>query len=230
MTTGGEIFGRRPRYFRSLLPQRVAVEENFGPVDAIDLYPVEIEAIAKASPTRRKEFSLGRRCARAALSQFGIPPCPIPANADRTPGWPASVVGSITHSGDYCGAAVAFETDFLGLGIDAEQVARVEPRLWQTFGSADELAYVLALPEECRQAAAAIMFSAKESFFKAQYGITGKWIGFEAATVEILPERLRFRVHPLDPPRTLGPYALFEGSYLLADGFCFTALLIEARR
>ena len=40
---------------------------------------------------------------------------------DRAPIWPDRVVGSITHTGDFAAAAVAWAADIAGLGIDSEQ-------------------------------------------------------------------------------------------------------------
>jgi 4'-phosphopantetheinyl transferase EntD len=60
---------------------------------------------------------------------------------DRTPVWPDGVVGSITHTGDFAAAAVAWAADIAGLGIDSEQVidpaaARDIADIWRPMAAA----------------------------------------------------------------------------------------------
>ncbi|MCA6104071.1 hypothetical protein J6525_37525 [Bradyrhizobium sp. WSM 4400] len=48
--------------------------------------------MATAVVGRRHEFAVGRACAREALSELGVPPCPIPSGLHREPLWPPAVV------------------------------------------------------------------------------------------------------------------------------------------
>ena len=90
-----------------LLPPGVAWAERFDDDVAEELFPEEEAAIARAVPTRRREFATGRWCARRALHDLGLPPAPIIPGERGAPGWPPGVVGTITHCPGYRGAAVA---------------------------------------------------------------------------------------------------------------------------
>ena len=60
-----------------ILPPDVAVNEVFGDLPDVMLYPAEEAVIAKAVDKRRREFATARACARAALTTLGLPPAPI---------------------------------------------------------------------------------------------------------------------------------------------------------
>jgi 4'-phosphopantetheinyl transferase EntD len=84
------------------------------------LAAAEAAAVERAVPARRREFTTGRACARAALVHLGLLPTPVPPGPAGEPRWPAGVVGSITHCEGYRAAAVARATDLGALAIDAE--------------------------------------------------------------------------------------------------------------
>jgi len=91
------------------------------------LHPEEEKISASfGSSKRRAEFSLGRYCARRALSKFELESVPILRNTEsREPYWPESVRGSITHSDGFAAAAVGLAKDVSGIGIDLESLSRV---------------------------------------------------------------------------------------------------------
>ena len=93
------------------------------------LFPEEAACIERAVAKRRREFTAGRLCARAALARVGVPPAPLLPNSDRTPRWPEGIVGSISHCDGYCGVVVARRERFAGLGLDAEVAAPLDPAL-----------------------------------------------------------------------------------------------------
>ena len=168
-----------------LLSTAISVVETFADDDRPDLYRGERALVAGAVQRRVAEFATARRCARDALTAFGER-VPILAGPDREPLWPAGVVGSITHCAGYRAAAVAPVSAGLALGIDAE------PNL----PLPDGVLAVVTRPAE-RQAVAArqaampsiawdrLVFSAKESVYKAWFPLTGTWLGFEDAELTI---------------------------------------------
>jgi 4'-phosphopantetheinyl transferase EntD len=125
-------------------------------------------------------------CARRALAEIGIVDFPIEAGTDRRPLWPLSVVGSITHTEDFCAAVVAERTSLAAIGMDIEDAARVTPNLWESICVPEEIEWLNSLPEGERAAGASLIFSAKEAFYKCQYPITGQFLGFQAARVQAL--------------------------------------------
>ena len=152
-----------------------AVREATGDLDA--LFAEERVAVSKAIPARIAEFVGGRRAARAAMAQLGLPACAIPARSDRAPHWPEGVLGSISHAGPVCLAVVGRRADWAMIGIDLEPDRPMAAELVPEIAAPDELAALAPLP---RTLAATRIFSAKEAAYKAQYPVTRALFGFDA--------------------------------------------------
>ena len=153
------------------------------PEDA--LYPDERPAIAKAVPKRRREFIGGRVCARVAMVGLGVAGCALPAREDRCPEWPDTVVGSITHTDGFCGAVVARAGSLRGIGIDVERRAVVGSALWPRICTDHELRWLSDLSPDEQEVASALLFSAKEAFYKCQYPLTGQFLSFHDVSVRL---------------------------------------------
>lgn len=145
----------------------------------------EAQYVGRAVPGRIEEFSAGRLCARRALSEFGLHDFPIRMNGDRRPRWPAPFVGSITHTTGICGAAVAERRRFRAIGLDMEIVGRVTRDIWPTVCTPVETEWLDALQEPEQSRCAALIFSAKESFYKCQYGVTREWLEFGDVSLDL---------------------------------------------
>lgn len=139
------------------------------------LFASEAPAVARASASRRAEFTAGRAAARAALATLGLPDQAIPWAPDRAPVWPAGYCGSITHTGPLCLAVAAKLRDAASVGVDLE--------LWGPMPG--DTAAAVATPAECAtlpdppERAARRIFSAKEAAYKAQYRLSGTLFGFD---------------------------------------------------
>lgn len=145
------------------------------PADAIDdLWDAESAAMARAIPKRRYEFAAGRRAARAAMVDLGLPETAIPQGPDRAPIWPAGLTGSIAHCDQVCIAAVS--QSHRSIGIDIEPATPLADDLIPLICTAAEQAW---LPASGRGHVAKQIFSAKEAVYKAQYPLTGRIIGFD---------------------------------------------------
>jgi 4'-phosphopantetheinyl transferase EntD len=197
------------------------------------LLPDEAHFLARAVPKRIKEFSAGRLCARRALAEFGFADHPLRVNGDRRPQWPAPIIGSITHTSGICCAAVAEHRQFRAIGLDVEIVGRVTPDIWPTICTPEETARLGALCEPERSRCAALIFSAKESFYKCQYGVTRQWLEFDDVTLDLPASnaragcfalRLRRRIASLehDTMPLMGRFE-FHGSLVV------TGVVLEAR-
>src|SRR5580704_3727844 len=207
-----------------LLPPQVASASLRDDDLASPLFAEEEALLGRAVAERRGEFAAGRHCARQALGRLGIAPTPILRGPKREPLWPAEIVGSITHCRGYRAAAVAHAADLMTLGIDAEPHAALP---------AGVAAYVLGAAERdwLKRAPPGVhwdrlIFSAKESVYKAWFPLTGKWLGFGDAVVSIDPKAGDFAAE-LTPPR----HGLtgFSGRFLVADGLVLTAIAVPRR-
>jgi 4'-phosphopantetheinyl transferase EntD len=161
--------------------------------DPQSLWPEEREAISRAIPRRQREFAAGRAAARAAMRQLGWPECPIPVGEDRSPIWPEGLVGSISHSGNFCVAAVAKHRDWGSVGIDIEDDHGIEPDLWPSICSLRELRAFAH--EDIRTAKNRVtrLFSAKEAFFKWRYPGTLEMLDFQDVEIELHADGSSFR-------------------------------------
>jgi len=219
-----------------LLPDSVVAVEAHGD-DAIQdapLYPEEAALMTRAVAKRRREFSTVRACARRAMEKLGVPPQPIVTGASGAPRWPAGLIGSMTHSDGYCAAALARATDLASLGIDAEPASPLPE---------DVVSYVFLPTEAERLRRLAedrpaihwdrILFSAKESIYKAWFPLTAKWLDFAEADIELLADpdgrpHGRLRAELLVPGPWVGGRQLqwFEGRWSLQRGVVTTAIVV----
>lgn len=147
------------------------------------LFPEEEALVAKSVAKRRNDFATARACARRAMAGLGLPPVAVLHGHRGRPLWPEGVVGSLTHCAGYRAAALARAKDVLSLGIDAEPHAPLPTGVRE----------VVTLPTECERIGPPapegsdeihwdrILFSAKESVFKAWYPVTRIELDFTQA-------------------------------------------------
>ncbi|MEU0243162.1 4'-phosphopantetheinyl transferase superfamily protein [Streptomyces sp. NPDC006235] len=218
-----------------LLPQTVVTVEAYGGEGAdAPLFPEEAALVTRAVAKRRREFAAVRSCARRAMEKLGVPPQPVLPGERGAPRWPAGLAGSMTHCDGYCAAALVRATDLASLGIDAE-----------THGPLPEgVLPAVALPtetERLRHLAAQrpdvhwdrLLFSAKEAVYKAWFPLTGKWLDFTEADIEISADpgdrpRGTFRATLLVPGPRLGDRRLghFDGRWTTDRGLVATAVAV----
>lgn len=173
-----------------LAPKGIGIFETHASSIEGELLGDEIAAVANAVPSRVEEFQLGRNCARRALSHIGAPLGPIPVADSRAPAWPKGVVGSITHTGFYCAAAVAWASEFCAVGIDAADNRPLPEDILEQITSRAEQIWIrkhMASAQGHQVAADSLIFSIKESIYKAWNPMTGAWLGFEDAFVVVDP-------------------------------------------
>jgi 4'-phosphopantetheinyl transferase EntD len=170
-----------------VLPKGVVSAASRTDLD-IHLFPEEESSIGRAVEKRRREFTTGRACARAALGLLGIPPQPIPGGPGGEPRWPAGIVGSITHCKGYRACAVAPETDLATIGIDAEPDEPLPAGVLAAIALPRERALVAELAAEAPEVNwDRLLFSIKEAIYKAWFPLTGLPLGFDDASVDIEP-------------------------------------------
>ena len=165
--------------------------------DSIDflLHPEEeVISASFGSSKRRAEFSLGRYCARRALSKFELESVPILRNTEsREPYWPKSVRGSITHSDGFAAAAVGMTKDVSGIGIDLESLSRVvDFNIRRHVCVEKEREFMESLTAEKANRYLRIIFSAKESIFKCFFPISQTYLSFQDAAIIIDEKKFEF--------------------------------------
>ena len=216
-----------------LFSPEVATAQFRGHADPSLLDPAERESTRRFAPKRLREFSAGRLCARRALADLGITGHSLRQGRDRRPMWPAGVVGSITHTDDFCGAVVASKRRILAIGVDAESVGRVTPEIWPQICTPAEATWIQAHPRPARERAAALIFSAKETYYKCCSTISGAWIDFLDVELSLQDQlggagwfAIR-AVHGINWPMVAT--ASFRGRYRFEGGLVLTGMAFSAR-
>jgi 4'-phosphopantetheinyl transferase EntD len=102
--------------------------------DVPALHDVEAEAVARAVAQRRSEFASGRVLLRDLLEEDVT----IPVLADRRPGLPDDVVGSLAHDREVAVAAIAGRAVASAVGIDIEPATPLDAAMAATILRSDE--------------------------------------------------------------------------------------------
>lgn len=153
-----------------------------------------------AAPKRLGEFLAGRLAAREALGPFGLGAHGVAIGSAREPLWPEGMEGSISHS-QLAGQGVALcgvrpAQGGMGLDLEAWLEADQAAQLWPGIADEDEWGRLEAGAGAVGLDIArglTLVFSAKESLFKALYPRVGRyfdfldarWLGMMAQTLTL---------------------------------------------
>ena len=205
------------------------IVEEIDPADATEpLTADEARAIERAVEKRKREYVAGRQCARHALRRLGVEGFSLVNDADRAPGWPPGIVGTISHTHGWCAVAVARVGSIRSLGVDVERDIPLKPNLWRSVLTAEETRWIEALPEPERGPAAMVVFSAKECAYKCQYPLSRTFLGFHAMSLTLDPAAGRFRaVFQQDAASAFRAGDVLSGRFLRAQGFLVTAVTLR---
>ena len=150
------------------------------------LHPAEENYFSQLSSVSRKEhYRSGRICAGEVLSKLGTLGQPVLRDPQtREPLWPEGISGAITHSGKWAAAAVGKTSDVSGIGIDLEDLERqVDSRISRHVCIPEEQKWLQECGEDFLEQNLKIIFSAKESIFKAFFPYTRTYLHFHDARI-----------------------------------------------
>jgi 4'-phosphopantetheinyl transferase EntD len=211
----------------ALLPDGIEVEAGV-PGEGVDsLRPEEAEHVARVLPARRNEFATGRHLARKTLARLGAPNGALLPAKDRAPCWPEGIVGSIAHTRELCAVVAARREAVASLGLDLEVENGVAPELRDRILVPFELEWLESFDQSDRAALAAVVFSAKECFYKCQYPLTRRLLDFRDVVLELDPQSQRFRARP-SIDLGLSAALRFEGGWAIAQGHVITAMALAS--
>jgi len=142
--------------------------------------------IARGVLNRRAEFFHGRLCAQRALAAHNIFRTNVGIGSRREPVWPERMTGSISHTRTLAAAVAVSAEHRRGIGIDLELASEgpVVGAMGDLIVSDAELAFLRSVP--CAldlHLLLVLVFSAKESFFKATYNAVREYFDFDAVEV-----------------------------------------------
>lgn len=210
-----------------ILPEQAVTVETYADPPGVRLFPVEEAVVARAVEKRRREFATVRHCARTALERLGVPPAPILPGERGAPGWPEGVVGSMTHCEGFRGCAVARAADLHTIGLDAEPAAPLPDGVLDAISLPEERAGLRRLGPGAPWDR--LLFSAKESVYKAWFPLTRRFLQFHEARVELDPDGGFTATLLVAPPNTVaGRLTGFTGRWTCHDGLVITAIAVPA--
>lgn len=140
--------------------------------------------IRRSVPKRQAEYVAGRILARQALASIGLHSAQVSRNEDRSPEFPKGISGSISHTSDQALCAVTSNHAINFLGVDIEDLLchKTANNLCSHIMNTKELKFLNECELSFKQFAT-LVFSAKESIYKAIYPYVKEVIGFETSEV-----------------------------------------------
>ena len=184
-------------------------------------HPAEENYFSQLNSVSRKEhYRSGRICAGEVLSKLGTIGQPVLRDPQtREPLWPEGISGAITHSGNWAAAAAGKTSDVSGIGIDLEDLERqVDSRISRHVCIPEEQKWLQECGEDFLEQKLKIIFSAKESIFKAFFPYTRTYLHFHDA--RILMEQTFFQKSKPDSwseKEKISNPAKFEFEYLMLN-------------
>ena len=134
----------------------------------------------------------------------------------------------MTHCSGYRAAAVARRGDVVSVGIDAEPHAPLPDGVLRLVSLPAERTMLTQLGADLPDLHAdRLLFCAKESVYKTWFPLTGKWLGFEEARIDIDPGgTFTARLLVAGPMVDGREVSTFHGRWLVADGIAVTAITL----
>lgn len=201
------------------------LKKNSSILDSdIESIPIS-EVLVKACFSRKQEFQRGRVCAAEALNSLGeYNHYIVEVEDDRSPIWPRGVVGSISHCKKYSCSVAASSAELTAVGIDLESTVRVQDKL------ARMIQFDSDIQSDSRLSSTellSLIFSAKESLYKALYPQVKCYFGFEdAALTEVTESNFSIKlINDLSCDYKKG--ASFKGNFLFFDEHVLTVIEIS---
>jgi 4'-phosphopantetheinyl transferase EntD len=137
----------------------------------------------------------------------------------------------MTHCDGYRAAAAARSDDLLAVGVDAEPHGPLPDGVLARVALGEERAMLAGLATARADVAwDRVLFSAKESVFKAWFPLAQRWLGFEECRVELLPDGA-VRAQLLVPGPTAGGARIdvFHGRWRVLRTHVATVVAVPGR-
>lgn len=190
------------------------------------------QLVKEAVVKRKSEFFAGRFCAHRSLAAWNITTDIIGIGDGRSPIWPPGFVGSISHCSAYAVAATAKSDTLFAIGLDVEDIVSSETRkeLQKAIFNQNELFLLNGASNP--DFIFTLIFSMKESFFKAAYPHVKTFFDFPAISmteVDVNRGRVFFEVNQ-DLGSIFQSGCLFSGQFkVLENRRVITYFDVEAK-
>ena len=132
-------------------------------------------------------------------------------------------MGDLTQAREVAIAAVARSAQYQSIGVDIEQTHRVGERLIDKILTPDEIAQA----RRERAEYAGLIFSAKESAYKAINPIVGEYIGFQEVAIDVSWTKRSFTIRYLGSSSANRRLNDGRGIFAFTAGYVFSLFVIE---
>lgn len=131
------------------------------------------------APRRLADFLAGRVLGRLAVRELADCEVQLPIGEDGAPAWPKGIIGSISHSHGFC-CCLASNIETTALGVDLERIVddRGAQAIQSVCLSQSERAFLCRQGDGMPLVLMTLIFSAKETIFKAYARVIGRHFGF----------------------------------------------------
>jgi 4'-phosphopantetheinyl transferase EntD len=189
-----------------------------------ELVPAEEAQLGDVCGKRLAEFAAGRDQARRLIAALTGTAQPLLIGDYRQPLWPDGVIGSISHSDDFCAVAVASTQSISDLGIDVETLEALNPEVEDVVLTEAELHATESTEGWVRK----LIFSIKESNYKCCYHMVKAFIDFKQCEVVLDMDRQAYQSRIICNNH-LGKELRIsvQGRWMLESGHIFTSAIIQ---
>ncbi|WP_347368959.1 4'-phosphopantetheinyl transferase family protein [Vibrio vulnificus] len=185
-----------------------------------DAFSIPFSTTLNSAVLKRKaEYLAGRFAAKLLLKS---PKCygRVGTTVDGCPTWPSGWCGSLSHTNRDAIALVTSTETQISLGVDIEELNPAIMRDTANYFTSPEEQELLSTSCVHYEIALSIVFSAKESLYKALYPKVGHFFGFDTAIISNLDLLNNSITLQLTQPlaENLPKGAQFDGYFKILDG------------
>jgi enterobactin synthetase component D len=181
--------------------------------------------LAAAVEKRLADYLAGRIVGRHAMAALGFAPGDIAIGKNREPIWPKGISGSISHSDGQVACIATTQPAWL-MGIDVEKimVPTTAESVANQILNPDEKGMLVQISDS-PSVSCTVVFSAKETLFKALYPYAKVFFGFEAASIVSVRQGVAVSLQiNRDLPAGFARSRQFEVTYAVYRGYVMTYL------
>ncbi|NQZ20700.1 MAG: 4'-phosphopantetheinyl transferase superfamily protein [Colwellia sp.] len=186
------------------------------------------DSIVKSVEKRQSEFLAGRMMARSALALLNDDKFTVDIGENRSPVWPNNIVGSISHSAEMALCIVSDKCACRYVGCDIEPfiTCTTQSEISNSIINSDEKTLIKNSQLESG-VAFTLIFSAKESLFKALYPYVKCYFDFRDAEVfDIDTHKNEFKIKIIKGLSCdLSEGTQFSGHYTLNEKHVITFII-----
>ena len=184
--------------------------------------------ISRAVEKRKREFRAGRHCAHQVLTELGYPEASLKVGEHRQPLWPPGIIGSISHTDQFCACVAMAKTEIISVGIDVEKNEPVDKSSLPLICTRREIGAIEEMQSSIDLPLCKLIFSAKECVHKVYYPLNQHTLDFLDAEIQIDVDHRSFEAiihNPEKSPKL--PIKALKGFFHYDRHYVYTIIMKE---